>query len=217
MLKNKEARLNRLLNGGRCLDIAVDHGVCNEPSFLAGLEVSNEKTHNQGYVVAGPGLTAGAGLPTVGGTAQCNAGNVGAPSGYNCTTLDNPNPYDPWAGTVTRNANYTDTKVHTTAVYLFDTIDFSDRWSLNLGVRHDDYRNVAVATTGAGQTTLRNDASFWNYQAGLVYKPTPNSSKEISVDRTTFLNGLAPGNYLITVAAVSPGGKSRSTPISFTR
>jgi DhnA family fructose-bisphosphate aldolase class Ia len=38
MLKNKEARLNRLLNGGRCLDIAVDHGVCNEPSFLAGLE-----------------------------------------------------------------------------------------------------------------------------------------------------------------------------------
>jgi len=38
MLTNKEARLNRLLTGGRCLDIAVDHGVCNEPSFLAGLE-----------------------------------------------------------------------------------------------------------------------------------------------------------------------------------
>jgi DhnA family fructose-bisphosphate aldolase class Ia len=37
-LKNKQARLNRLLIGGRCLDIAVDHGVCNEPSFLSGLE-----------------------------------------------------------------------------------------------------------------------------------------------------------------------------------
>ena len=37
-LKNKEARLNRLLTGGRCLDIAVDHGVCNEPGFLSGLE-----------------------------------------------------------------------------------------------------------------------------------------------------------------------------------
>jgi fructose-bisphosphate aldolase, class I len=37
-LKSKEARLNRLLTAGRCLDIAVDHGVCNEPSFLAGLE-----------------------------------------------------------------------------------------------------------------------------------------------------------------------------------
>ncbi|ROZ64854.1 class I fructose-bisphosphate aldolase [Ramlibacter sp. WS9] len=38
MMQKKEARLNRLLNAGRCLDIAVDHGVCNEPSFLAGLE-----------------------------------------------------------------------------------------------------------------------------------------------------------------------------------
>ncbi|MET0208177.1 MAG: aldolase [Burkholderiaceae bacterium] len=38
MLGRKEARLNRLLDAGRCLDIALDHGVCNEPSFLAGLE-----------------------------------------------------------------------------------------------------------------------------------------------------------------------------------
>jgi DhnA family fructose-bisphosphate aldolase class Ia len=38
MLEKKQARLNRLLQNGRCLDIAVDHGVCNEPSFLSGLE-----------------------------------------------------------------------------------------------------------------------------------------------------------------------------------
>ncbi|MGB3431353.1 class I fructose-bisphosphate aldolase [Achromobacter sp.] len=38
MLHRKQARLNRLLTRGRCLDIAVDHGVCNEPSFLSGLE-----------------------------------------------------------------------------------------------------------------------------------------------------------------------------------
>jgi class I fructose-bisphosphate aldolase len=37
-MERKQARLNRLLDNGRCLDIAVDHGVCNEPSFLAGLE-----------------------------------------------------------------------------------------------------------------------------------------------------------------------------------
>ncbi|EGP43051.1 deoC/LacD family aldolase family protein [Achromobacter insuavis AXX-A] len=30
--------MNRLFHAGRCLDIAVDHGVCNEPSFLDGLE-----------------------------------------------------------------------------------------------------------------------------------------------------------------------------------
>src|SRR5690606_7956821 len=29
---------NRLFTNGGCLDVAVDHGVCNEPSFLSGLE-----------------------------------------------------------------------------------------------------------------------------------------------------------------------------------
>ena len=48
-------------------------------------------------------------------------------------------------------------------------------------------------------------------------KPTPDSSNQITVDRTTFLNNLAPGNYLITVASIGSGGKSRSTAISFTR
>lgn len=33
-----KVRMNRLFRNGRCLDVAIDHGVCNEPSFLAGLE-----------------------------------------------------------------------------------------------------------------------------------------------------------------------------------
>jgi class I fructose-bisphosphate aldolase len=31
-------RFNRLFGHGKCLDVAIDHGVCNEPSFLDGLE-----------------------------------------------------------------------------------------------------------------------------------------------------------------------------------
>ncbi|MBB6485923.1 DhnA family fructose-bisphosphate aldolase class Ia [Rhizobium lusitanum] len=38
MRNNSKVRMNRLFNGGRCLDVAIDHGVCNEPSFLNGLE-----------------------------------------------------------------------------------------------------------------------------------------------------------------------------------
>ncbi|EAV45807.1 aldolase [Stappia aggregata IAM 12614] len=30
--------MNRMFTHGGCLDVAVDHGVCNEPSFLVGLE-----------------------------------------------------------------------------------------------------------------------------------------------------------------------------------
>jgi hypothetical protein len=48
-------------------------------------------------------------------------------------------------------------------------------------------------------------------------KPTPGTNNDITVDRTTFLNNLAPGNYLITVASIGTGGKSRSAAISFTR
>lgn len=30
--------MNRMFTNGSCLDVALDHGVCNEPSFLSGLE-----------------------------------------------------------------------------------------------------------------------------------------------------------------------------------
>lgn len=38
MRVSAKARMNRLFNKGGCLDVALDHGVCNEPSFLVGLE-----------------------------------------------------------------------------------------------------------------------------------------------------------------------------------
>ncbi|UJW77250.1 class I fructose-bisphosphate aldolase [Rhizobium sp. SL42] len=47
-----KARLNRLFRNGGCLDVAVDHGVCNEPSFLVGLE--NMETVMDRLVDAGP-------------------------------------------------------------------------------------------------------------------------------------------------------------------
>jgi fructose-bisphosphate aldolase, class I len=38
MRVSTKARMNRMFTQGGCLDVAIDHGVCNEPSFLAGLE-----------------------------------------------------------------------------------------------------------------------------------------------------------------------------------
>lgn len=38
MRVSPKARMNRLFTNGRCLDVAIDHGVCNEPSFMVGLE-----------------------------------------------------------------------------------------------------------------------------------------------------------------------------------
>ena len=38
MRMSPKARMNRLFSHGRCLDVAIDHGVCNEPAFMDGLE-----------------------------------------------------------------------------------------------------------------------------------------------------------------------------------
>jgi len=38
MSATPKVRLNRLFNHGKCLDVAIDHGIANEPDFLIGLE-----------------------------------------------------------------------------------------------------------------------------------------------------------------------------------
>ncbi|HEJ7010322.1 TPA: aldolase, partial [Serratia marcescens] len=38
MQLSSKVRMNRLFNNGKCLDVAIDHGIANEPDFLIGLE-----------------------------------------------------------------------------------------------------------------------------------------------------------------------------------
>jgi len=52
MRNNMKVRMNRLFGHGRCLDVAIDHGVCNEPSFLSGLE--DMKSVVEALMAAGP-------------------------------------------------------------------------------------------------------------------------------------------------------------------
>jgi catecholate siderophore receptor len=163
-----------------------------------GTEWAEEATHTQSYVVAGLGLTTGLG-PVVTGSNGCTAANVGAASGYNCTTLTDPNPYDPWAGTVTRSPTFTETRVTTRALFGFDTIEFNEHWLLNLGVRYDDYTNrFTGGTTANGVFTpsvpLTNNSSFWNYQLGLVYKPVEEASLYVSYGTSSNPSGEGAGD-----------------------
>jgi fructose-bisphosphate aldolase, class I len=52
MRMSPKARMNRLFTNGRCLDVAIDHGVCNEPSFMVGLEDMSAVVDQ--LIVAGP-------------------------------------------------------------------------------------------------------------------------------------------------------------------
>ncbi|EFE94928.1 class I fructose-bisphosphate aldolase [Serratia odorifera] len=46
MHNSAKVRMNRLFNHGKCLDVAIDHGIANEPDFLHGLEDIERVMHN---------------------------------------------------------------------------------------------------------------------------------------------------------------------------
>jgi hypothetical protein len=48
-------------------------------------------------------------------------------------------------------------------------------------------------------------------------KPAAASSGDITVDRAAVFSALAPGNYVATVSAIGPGGRTRSTAVTFSR
>lgn len=167
-------------------------------SFAFGLEFAQEEMFNQPYVVAttftGNAVTA---FPN-----SCSApGVVGAPSAYNCTTLDNPNPYDPWTGAITASPSTTDVDADTASAFAFDTLDFGSRWALNLGVRYDDYETVQNSFTGTTPVRLQNQSDFWNYQVGLVRTLAENGRVYVSTGTSSNPSGntLGDGTENITL------------------
>mgnify|MGYP001173881981 FL=1 len=134
-----------------------------EHTLVTGVEISDVGVHNRPYVV-----TPGAAGNTC-GAAQLASGG--------CTSLSNPSPKDAWTGSIARSAATTDTDTETLAAYVFDTLKFNEQWSLNMGLRYDDYETEQKAVSTAGVVTRpENKSHFWNYQLGLVFNPLPNGS-----------------------------------------
>ena len=67
---------------------------------------------------------------------------------------------------------------HTTsrAAYVFDTIELDPKWLLNVGVRYDTFDTEANTNATTGRTKVKDDSQFFNWQAGLVWKPMENGS-----------------------------------------
>ena len=119
-----------------------------EHSLAAGVEFAYERLRNGGY----------AGVPNIGRT-----------------DLYNPDPFTPADMSGLTETPYGEPlKTETQAAYVFDTIKFNEQWSVNAGIRLDNYH---VTDVGSG---LSNKSTMFNYQVGLVYKPLPNGSIYIS-------------------------------------
>lgn len=163
-------------------------------NFVAGVEFSREETDNDPYTVAT-------------GNRDCR---LEPATSFNCTSLLNPNPNDPWAGSIRKLGNTTASKTTTRSIYAFDTMEFNRQWSANLGVRYDNYStsvntpryvNASGATVAA--TSLHNDASFFNYQAGVVYKPLPNGSIYVNYATASTPSGQTVGDGADNLSATN--------------
>lgn len=152
-------------------------------SYDVGVELTRERNRNATYsTYTTSGSTCPAGLTTVNGSPPTAAGSLGA---GDCTQVFNPNPDDAWTGVINRGPISTNT-TETIGVYANDSITLTERLILNLGVRWDQYsvKGVnAAATQSAGVWTTTGFTAvpertweFTNYQVGLVFKPTANSS-----------------------------------------
>jgi len=174
-------------------------------SFSAGAEVSWEKSSRGSYSVT---------TNVVGAGQTCAPLNIAT---YNCTDLFNPTPYDPWVNLTANGSAQTPivkgpvtamTEATNYAVYAFDTVTITDALLLNLGLRYDWYDTHA---TTVGSTTLSRKDDFFNWQAGLVFKPVANGSLYVSYAKSSTPPGSDLGEG--AGAGLSPGrGESAFLP-----
>lgn len=154
-------------------------------NFSTGFELSRENTRNRAYAVA------------AGTNVNNNCRTLGLRAPYNCTSLFNPNPDDPWTGSIAPAATYTDTTTTTASAYVFDTIELTPQWAVNGGLRFDKY------STKVDPTNLKNDSNFWNYQVGVVYKPLPNGAIYISHGTSSNPSGENSGEGSLSLSAAN--------------
>ncbi|MFT0517590.1 TonB-dependent receptor [Pseudomonas faucium] len=154
-------------------------------SFSTGIELSREESKRSTYNV---NTDTTPGTPGNSST-NCTPGMIGANSGYNCTSLGNPNPDDPWNGAISRNYAGTDTKSNTRAIYVFDTLELSPDWLLNMGLRYDHFDTQYRGYDASGATVVntkgvaskgKDTSEFVTGQLGLVWKPAENGSIYVS-------------------------------------
>ncbi len=151
-----------------------------EHSFNTGAEYSKQETDRTQYILNGKNTT---------GSDYKNCSVTDIALGW-CTSVLAPNPNTPWTGSISTNgADRYNTTTESSSVYVLDSIKINPQWIVDLGVRWDKFETEQTMTYGAlnsdviankvpaGTTAnLQNDKDFFNYQAGLTFKPMPNGS-----------------------------------------
>ncbi|OTG64713.1 TonB-dependent receptor [Acinetobacter silvestris] len=146
-------------------------------SFNVGAEYSKQDSDRGTNIVTDPNTS------KIGGSGATNACSLANSNGW-CTDAFNPNPKDPWLGHITANPNVTNITSKTQSIYALNNIEITPQWLLDLGVRWDKFDTDVKYNKDSGSgaslikagTAYNSSNDFFNYQAGLTFKPTENSS-----------------------------------------
>ncbi|MCM1960357.1 TonB-dependent siderophore receptor [Acinetobacter modestus] len=150
-------------------------------SFNTGAEYARQESNRGTNLVTDPNTS------KIGGSGTTNACSLINSNGW-CTSLDNPNSGDAWLGNIKANPNVTKITSKTQSVYVLDNITITPQWLLDLGVRWDKFETDMQYNkdSGSGATLIKagtkysSSNDFFNYQAGLTFKPVENGAIYIS-------------------------------------
>ncbi|OCC24166.1 TonB-dependent receptor [Croceicoccus estronivorus] len=134
-------------------------------SSSIGFEYGHSKSRNRNYSVDTGNYRFGTGD-------DCATAGL---ADFNCTDLYNPDPSDPWVGTITPSASPSTAKAEEFSIYAFDTITIVPQLLVNGGVR---WTKFSAEGAGCGRScySAKNKSDFWSWQGGIIYKPSENSS-----------------------------------------
>jgi catecholate siderophore receptor len=89
------------------------------------------------------------------------------------TTLLNPNPDDPYTGTITVSPFEGRITGNTQALWLFDTAKFGQKWEATGGLRWERFTVDGVTTAPA---PIQQNVNMKSLRAGLIHKPVQHGS-----------------------------------------
>lgn len=125
-------------------------------NLITGVEATYEDSHNPGW------------------TGQSNV----------VIDINNPDPYA-WTGSITKNNSPTSSLIRTQALFVSDTMTITEQWQLFGGLRVDHYNMKQESAAGGGspypETSGDTVTDFFNWHAGVTYKPQSNGSIYVSV------------------------------------
>ena len=150
-------------------------------SFNTGAEYAKQESDRGTNLVTDPNTS------KIGGSGTNNACSLINSNGW-CTSLDNPNSGDAWLGNIKANPSVTNITSKTQSIYVLDNITITPQWLLDLGVRWDKFETDMKYNkdSGSGATLIKagtkysSSNDFFNYQAGLTFKPVENGAIYIS-------------------------------------